>query len=152
MSTRLTRANATTELELLVAGFRSTRSADKAQLKAESNNVIDYDAMVSARPNLTWDQAKELATDKAEEATLAGLVKRGAERKAFATHVRNNLNRAMKRAGLIGRDEVKRYLTRDGLNGVLADSNFASELIDFLANHSDIEAAKKLLADLESAS
>ena len=152
MSTRLTRANASSELELLVAGFRSTRSADKAQSKAEANNVIDYDDMVSARPNLTWDQAKQLATDKAEEATVAGLVKRGAERKAFATHVRNNLNRAMKRAGLIGRDEVKRYLTRDGLNAILADSGFASDLIDYLADMPDVEVARKLLADLESAS
>ena len=152
MSTRLTRANATTELELLVAGFRSTRSADKAQLKAEADNVIDYDAMVSARPNLTWDQAKALATEHAENSVLAGLVKRGAERKAFATHVRNNLNRAMKRAGLIGRDEVDRYLTRSGLKALIADDSFSSEFVDFLAQHADSDVAKKLLADLESAS
>lgn len=143
----LTRTNATTATDRIVVEFRSMNNADKNASKL-------FDSLVETYNISTWDTAKEFAIGCADDAVATGRVKSGDERKKFANFARNGLDRAMKRAGYEGRPSktpVVRYLTRAGIEAVISDS-FGDELIDFLAQHSDSDVAKKLLADLESAS
>ena len=151
-----------TNYERLSAGA-SAIDAKRIQLEnTTAKTGALFDSVVSELGLSVWEDAKTLATETRDRDVKNGFCKDDtAAKKHRANVLRNALDRAMKRAGHEGRpsakkkkktDNVTRYITRDGLNGIIADSDFSSAMVDFLANHSDSDAAKKLLADIESAS
>lgn len=149
-----------TNYERLSGGASAIQSKEKQLENTIEKTGELFDRVVSDLALSDWNDAKKLTLETRDQDVKAGICKDDtAAKKHRANVIRNGLDRAMKRAGYEGRpapvedkDNVTRYLTRDGLNAIIADADFGAELVDFLANHADSAVAQKLLADVESAS
>ena len=146
--------------ERLSAGASAIQSKEKQLENTIEKTGELFDRVVRDLTLSDWEDAKTLTLDTRDQDIENGICKSDtASKNARANVIRNGLDRAMKRAGYEGRpsakpnpDAVARYLTRDGLNAIIADADFGSDLIDFLSQHADSAVAQKLLADVESAS